>query len=318
MKILTRADAAAWLRSHDGYCILTHRRPDGDTIGSAAALCLGLRAMGKTAHILENPELTEKYRYLHAGMTCTEVYTGATVISVDTAAETMFPLAFVHLRDKVELCIDHHGTNSGYAAEGMVEAEAAACGEIIFDLLNLLKVPVSREIAESIYIAVSTDTGCFRYSNTSARTLRTAAACLEAGIDSYAINMKLFETTRLPRLKLDAYMAQNLELHKEGKIALCRIPLSLEHELELQEDDMENVSNFARNIEGVELAVTFRTDLTGATKLSVRSAPGYDASAVCAALGGGGHKAAAGARVSCDQLEAREKVLDILKELGYL
>lgn len=318
MKNLTRADAAAWLRSHDGYCIVTHRRPDGDTIGSAAALCLGLRAMGKTAHVLENPEITEKYRYLHAGMTCTEAYAGAVVISVDTAAETMFPLAFAHLRDRVELCIDHHGTNSGYAREGLVDADAAACGEIIFELLNLLKVPVSREIAERIYIAVSTDTGCFRYSNTTARTLRTAAACLEAGIDSYAINMKLFETTRLPRLKLDAYMAQNLELHKDGKIALCRIPLSLEHGLELQEDDMENVSNFARNIEGVELAVTFRTDLTGATKLSVRSAPGYDASAVCAALGGGGHKAAAGARVNCDQLEARDKVLEILKELNYL
>jgi len=318
MKQLTRADTAAWLRSHDGYCILTHRRPDGDTIGSAAALCLGLRAMGKTAHILENPELTEKYRYLHTGMTCTEVYTGATVISVDTAAETMFPLSFIHLRDKVELSIDHHGTNSGYANEGLVDADAAACGEIIFDLLNLLKVPVSREIAESIYIAVSTDTGCFRYSNTTARTLRTAAACLEAGIDSYAINMKLFETTRLPRLKLDAYMAQNMEVLKAGRIALVRIPLSLEHELELQEDDMENVSNFARNVEGVELAVTFRTDLTGATKLSVRSAPGYDAAAICAALGGGGHKAAAGARVNCDQLEAREKVLAILEELGYL
>ena len=318
MKNLNRVDTAAWLRRNDSYCILTHRRPDGDTVGSAGALCLGLRAMGKTAHILENPEITDKYRQLHAGMTCTEVYTGATVISVDVAAETMFPTAFAHLKDKVELCIDHHGTNSGYAKEGLVEAEAAACGEIIYDLLNLLKVPLSREMAECIYIAVSTDTGCFRYSNTSARTLRTAAACLETGINSYAINMALFETVRLPRLKLDAYMAQNLELHKDGKIALCRIPLSLEHELELQEDDMENVSNFARNVEGVELAVTFRTDLTGATKLSVRSAPNYDASAICAALGGGGHKAAAGARVNCGQLEAREKVMAALEELGYL
>ena len=318
MKNLTRADTAAWLRANDSYIILTHRRPDGDTIGSAAALCRGLRAMGKTAHILENPEITDKYRYLHAGMTCTQVYTGATVISVDMAAESMFPAVFGHLKDKVALCVDHHGTNSGYAELTLVDAGAAACGEIIYDLLNLLKVPMNREMAESIYIAVSTDTGCFRYSNTTARTLRTAAACLEADIDSYAINMALFETVRLPRLKLDAYMAQNLELHKDGKIALCRIPLSLEHELAVQEDDMENVSNFARNIEGVELAVTFRTDLTGATKLSVRSAPGYDAAAVCAALGGGGHKAAAGARVNCDQLEAREKVLEILKELEYL
>lgn len=318
MKSLTRVEAANWLQKQDSFCILTHRRPDGDTIGSAAALCRGLRAMGKTAHILENPEITEKYRYLHTGMTCTEAYTGATVISVDLAADTMFPQAFEHLKDKVQLAIDHHGTNSGYARVGLVDADAAACGEIISDLLNLLKVPMSKEIAEAIYIAVSTDTGCFRYSNTTAKTLHTAAACLEAGADTYAINMKLFETTRLARLKMNAYMAQNLELFRDGKIALCRIPLEVERECGVEEDDMENVSNFARNVEGVELAVTFRTDLSGATKLSVRSAPGYNAAAICAAMGGGGHVAAAGARLNCPQFEARQRVLEILEEQGYL
>lgn len=318
MKKLTRADTADWLRRNDRFCIITHRRPDGDTIGSAAALCRGLRAMGKTAHILENPEITEKYRFLHKGLTCTECYTGATVISVDVASETMFPQRLEYLKDQVELSIDHHGTNSDYARMGLVDAQAAACGEIICDLLNLLKVPMNQEIAEAIYVAVSTDTGCFRYSNTTAKTLRTAAACLEAGADSYGINMKLFETTRLARLKMNAYMAQNLELYRDGRIALCRIPLEAEYDCGVEEDDMENVSNFARNVEGVELAVTFRTEPAGATKLSVRSAPGYDAAAVCAAMGGGGHVAAAGARLDCSQSEAREKVLEVLKELGYL
>lgn len=318
MKRLTRAEAAAWLRGHDKFCIITHRRPDGDTIGSAAALCRGLRAMGKTAHILENPEITQRYRPLHAGLTCSECYAGATVVSVDTAAETMLPRPFLHLADKVELAIDHHGTNSGYARLGLVDPGSAACGELIFELLDLLQVPMNREIAEAVYIAVSTDTGCFRYSNTTAHTLRTAASCLEAGADTYRINMALFETNRLSRLKLNAYMAQNLELFKGGTIALCRIPLEVEQGFGVQEDDLENVSNFARNVEGVELAVTFRTDLTGATKLSVRSAPGYDAAAVCAAMGGGGHTAAAGARLECGQEEAREKVLEILKEQGYL
>lgn len=315
---LTRAEAAAWLRSNDRYCILTHRRPDGDTLGSAAALCRGLRAMGKTAHILLNPELTDKYRSLHAGLTCTEVYPGATVISVDTAAETMFPAAFEKLTHRVELAIDHHGTNSGYAARTLVDPAAAACGEIIYDLLSLLQVPVSKVIAEALYIAVSTDTGCFRYANTTARTLRVAAECLEAGAEAYPINMELFERVSLARLHLNAYMTENLELYAGGKIALCFIPIELEHRLGLKEDDMESVSGFARNVEGVELAVTFRTELTGDTKLSVRSAPGYDASAVCAAMGGGGHKGAAGARLSCSQAQARQTVLQVLRELGYL
>ena len=318
MKNLTKAETAAWLRSHDRFCILTHRKPDGDTVGSAAALCRGLRAMGKTAHILFNPEITERYRPCHAGLTCTEAYPGATVISVDTASEGMLPGAFSHLKDKVELVIDHHPSNSGYAAAGLVDPDAAACGEIIYDLLNVLKVPLKREMAEDLYIAVSTDTGCFRYSNTTARSFRTAAACVDAGADIYTINKKIFETNRLSRLKLDAYMAQNLELYAGGKVAFCLIPLEVEHNCGVQEDDMEAVSNFARNVEGVEFAVTMRTEFTGATKISVRCAPGYNASEVCAAVGGGGHAAAAGARMDCPQQQAKARFLEILKEKGYL
>ena len=317
-KNLTRSEAAAWLRQNDRFCIVTHRKPDGDTIGTAAALCRGLRAMGKTAHVLENPEITERYRPLLAGLTCTESYSGATVVSVDLAAETMFPGTLGYLKDKVSLSIDHHGTNSGYAAATLVDPDAAACGEIIYDLLNILKVPMSRDIAQALYIAVSTDTGCFRFSNTTAHTLRTAAACLEAGIDAYTINKELFETVSLARLKLNGYMAQHLEVLNEGRVALCLLPLDVEHECGVTEDDMENVSNFARNVEGVKLAVTFRTELSGATKLSVRSAPGWNAAKVCAALGGGGHEAAAGARFDGTQAEARAKILEILKEQGYL
>ena len=318
MKHLTRAETAKWLKEHNNYCILTHRRPDGDTLGSAAALCRGLRAMGKVAHILENPEITDRYRVMHEGLTCTEVYAGATVISVDTAAETMFPTAFDHLKGRVELLIDHHGTNSGYAGEGLVEAETAACGEIIYGLLVELGVALDQNMAEAVYTAVSTDTGCFRYANTTANTLRVAAACYETGMDCYRLNKELFETNRLARLKLNAHLAQNLQMFNNGKIALCMIPREVEYETGVEEDDMENISNFALNVEGVKLAVTFRTDMTGATKISCRSVPGYDSAAVCAALGGGGHTGAAGARVRWDQEKTRERIIEILTEQGYL
>lgn len=106
-----------------------------------------------------------------------------------------------------------------------------------------------------------------------------AAACLEAGAKTYPINKQLFETTRLCRLRLNAYMAQHLELLQGGTLALCLIPLEVERETGVTEDDLEDVSNFARNVEGVQLAVTFRTVECGDTKLSVRSAPGYDAAA---------------------------------------
>ncbi len=318
MKELTRTEAAEFLRSHDNYCILTHRRPDGDTLGSAAALCRGLRTIGKNAYILENPEITDKYRNLHDGLTETMCQADATVVSVDVASEKLLNAEFAALLPRLELLIDHHGSNTYFAPQGIVDAGSAACGELVYDILMELGVEMDKSTAEALYTAITADTGCFRYSNTTAHTLRTAAACLEAGADTYRINKALFETNRMSRLKMEAYLAQHLELHANGTIALALIPLEAEHECGVGEDDMESISNFARNVEGVQLAVTFRTDKTGATKLSVRSAPGYDASKVCAALGGGGHVAAAGARVECGQTEAREKILEILSQQGYL
>ena len=173
-------------------------------------------------------------------------------------------------------------------------------------------------MAEALYVAVSTDTGCFRYANTTARTLRVAAACLEAGAEAYSINRQLFETTRLPRLRLNAYLAEHLELLQAGKIALCLIPREIERETAVTEDDLEDISNFPRNVEGVDLAVTFRTLDDGATKISIRSAPCYDASHVAAALGGGGPRGAAGATLHAGQDAAREQVLQALRNLGIL
>ena len=178
----------------------------------------------------------------------------------------------------MDFILDHHGTNPGFAPEGLIDPSAAACGEIIYSILRALGVCLDRAMAEALYVAVSTDTGCFRYANTTARTLRVAAACLEAGAEAYSINRQLFETTRLPRLRLNAYLAEHLELLQAGKIALCLIPREIERETAVTEDDLEDISNFPRNVEGVDLAVTFRTLDDGATKISIRSAPCYDAS----------------------------------------
>lgn len=318
MKSLSRNETAGFLCSHDNYCILTHRKPDGDTLGSAAALCRGLRAMGKKAAVLKNPEATARYEVYLDGLTCESCADDMTVISVDVAAENMLAPGFETLLPRIALKIDHHGIGQGFAPLGLVDAESAACGEIIYDLLVELGVGLDKPTAEAVYVAVATDTGCFQFSNTTAHTLRTAAACLEAGIDSYEINRIFFETKRLSRLRLEAYMAREMELFGGGIIALCRIPLEVERELGVDEDDTQNLANFIRNIEGVCMAITLRSDKDGFTKLSARSIPGYDVAKVCAELGGGGHAAAAGGRVRCTQEEAREKILSILKEQGYL
>lgn len=318
MKLLTRNETAEFLRGHDNYCILTHRKPDGDTLGSAAALCRGLRAMGKKAAILRNPDATARYDAYLDGLLCEAWADGMTVISVDVAAENMLAPGFEALLPRIELKIDHHGIGSGFAPQGLVDPDSAACGEIIYDLLVELGVELDKPMAKAVYVAVSTDTGCFQYSNTTAHALRTAAACLETGINSYEINRVFFETKRLSRLRLESYMAQNLELFANDTIALCRIPREVEQELGVTEDDTQNLANFVRNIEGIRMGITLRSDKDGSTKLSARSIPGYDVAKVCAELGGGGHAAAAGGRVRMSQQETRDKLLTVLKEQGYL
>ena len=138
MKQLTVSEAAAFLQAHDNYVILTHRRPDGDTVGCAAALCGGLRALGKTAAILENPQFTPKFRPYLEGLTCEALPENACIVAVDIASERIFAYNAAELTERVALLIDHHGRNSAYAAQGLVDAGAAACGEIVLDVLNAL------------------------------------------------------------------------------------------------------------------------------------------------------------------------------------
>ena len=173
---MTIADVAAWLQAHDNYLILTHVRPDGDTLCSAAALCRGLRALGKQAFCLENPGLTPKYSPFVSPYHAPAGFSPDTVLSVDTAAPDMLQSNAGAYAGQIDLAIDHHVSNTRYAQNSCVVPEKAACGEIIFAILSQLGYPLDADCAGLLYIAVSTDTGCFQYSNVNAETFRCAAA----------------------------------------------------------------------------------------------------------------------------------------------
>ena len=274
---------------------------------------MGLRQLGKEAHILENPEITPKYAHLHQGLCKPRVEAGDFVVSVDVASEKMLPDIFMGL--PYDLRIDHHGSATSFTPVELVEPEAAACGEIVYHVLMEMGAELDIPMAEALYTAVSTDTGCFRFANTTADTLRVAAACKAAGADTFAINQALFETNSLARLKVQAYMLQNAIFLQGGKIAVCALPKAVEAECGAGEDDLDNISGFPRSIEGVKLAVTIREEGQGKVKMSVRAVPGCDASALCAKFGGGGHKGAAGASM---QMPMDEAVKAVIAELPIL
>ena len=295
MKSLTRAEAAGFLLSHDNFVILTHRRPDGDTVGSAAALCLGLRQLGKSAWVLENPEITDRFAFLVEGLTKAVPGETDTVVSVDVASPGMLPKCFAQYVDRCALRIDHHGSATSFTQEELVDAGSASCAELVCDVLTILGIQMDKAIATAVYVGASTDTGCFRFANTTAHSFMIAALCAQAGAEVYRLNQDLFETNSLSKLRMHAWMVENMKLFGDGRLAIVAIPRAVEELIGVTDDDMDNISSYPRTVAGVCMAATLRQTKDGETKLSVRAVPGYDAAAVCAVFGGGGHKGAAGA-----------------------
>ena len=308
---MTRNDAAQWLLSHDNFCILTHVRPDGDTLGSASALCVGLRQLGKNAYLLHNDGASPFLDRCQLGLTKQWPDEQDVLITVDVAAKRMLPENWLCLQDRMELRIDHHSSAESFTPNELVDPTAAACGEIIYDLLVAMGCEMTKEIAWRLYIAISTDTGCFRYSNTSANTYRVAAACADTGAELYPITMELFDTTSIPELKLQNWMVDHATFLCGGKAAVCAIPAELEENV--SKEDLEGISGFLRSLEGVMISATIRQTENGC-KMSVRAVPGFDAAAVCKKFGGGGHKGAAGAGLNVSLEEAVKLACEALTE----
>lgn len=315
MKTLTRNETADFLLKNDHYAILTHRRPDGDTIGSSAALCRILRKMGKTSHILRNAEVTDRFSWLHEGLVKEEAAENDTIVTVDVASPGMLPKQFEKYLGRIALRIDHHASATSFTENELVDAGAGACAEIIFDLLEKLWVEMDPDIADAIYVGTSTDTGCFRFANTTAHTFITAAACAAGGARVYQLNQELFETNTLGRLKIQGWIVENMRVFSDGKLALVAIPKSVEDAIGVTEDDMDNISSFPRTISGVCMAATLRETKEGDVKLSVRAIPGFDATVLTAQFGGGGHKGAAGATLKMTLSEATQAVEEAMYDL---
>ena len=315
MKILTRNETAQYLLSHDNFCILSHRRPDGDTIGSSAALCLGLQSLGKKAHVLWNEEVSPRFSWLHEGLTKETLEDGDTIVSVDVASPGMLPKSFAHLLGKIDLRIDHHSSATSFTDFELVDGGSASCAELVWDVLEAAGVVMDRKIAEAVYVGVSTDTGCFRYSNTTAHTFAVAAECAKAGARIYELNQELFETNTLGKLKIQAWIVDHMQMLRNGEMAIVAIPKAVEDEIGVTQDDMDNISSFPRTVAGVCMAATLRETAEGDTKISVRAVPGYDATRITEIFGGGGHKGAAGASIKMPIEEAVKAVEKTMLEL---
>ena len=303
-------DCAALLRENDGFLILTHKKPDGDAVGSAAALCHGLRRLGKTAYLYKNPEIVDAHQEFTAPYYAPPEFAAAYIISVDTASEEMFPVGFA---GAVDLAVDHNGSNTMYAKNTLLFPELSSCGEVVFELLSELRLDVDATEATLLYIAVSTDTGCFCYSNTTPNTLRTAARLIECGADNGALNKKLFRAVSKARIALEGMIYSAIELYMDGRVAVAPLTLQMVERSGAVEDDLDDIAGLAGRIAGVSVSATLREVIGGKTKVSLRTSGDVDANAVCALFGGGGHLKAAGCRVDAGVEGTAQLLLDAMR-----
>ena len=302
-------EAAAFLKARDNYLILIHKRPDGDTTGCAAGLCRALRALGKTAWVLPSPDGTALLMGYLDGLTAPEGYEPDTVVSVDVAALGLLPPNAEPYKNSVDLAIDHHPSQEFFAKETCLEADRAACGEIVWNICKELGV-TGAGVAAPLYVAVSTDCGCFVYANTTPHTHRTAAELMEQGIDYKALNKKHFRTKSRKRMMLEGMLYQRMKFYHDGTVAVAPVTLELLNSIGATSEDTDDITAFAGQIEGVLHSVTIREHEGGEFRISVRTrADLLNATKVCARLGGGGHRAASGCTFKGTAEEAEQAIL---------
>ena len=310
---MTRNECAAFVRQNDNFCIWTHADPDGDALGSAAGLCLGLRALGKTAYVLENSQTPDDLQFLCQDLTVAVPQENATLVTVDVASPRIFMKNESFDPAQIALRIDHHGRSTSYAPLELVEPELASCADLVYEILLELGVELTQEMAIALYTGVSTDTGCFKFANTNAHAFQVAAACAATGANLQPINQAMFDTVSLGKLRLQGWVTEHTKFYADGAVAICVMPAGLAKMLGAQESELSGLSGFVRSIAGVKLAATVQEQETE-NKISVRAVPGYDASAICEKFGGGGHKGAGGASSTISPEETADKLVEAMLE----
>lgn len=302
--------------------IIYHIRSDADAVGSAFALKELLRVMGIPSYCACSDEIPERLQFLADGLQGSVLLDDSLgldcerVISVDSASPAQLGAIFERLHKNIDIMIDHHGRGTPYA-DNYIDSEACATGEIIYEIAKMLRaageieeIPV--RVLNCVYAAMSSDTGGFRFSNTTPKSLRIAAELVEAGIDTAEINRLIFDSKSLKQVRAEGEAIKRLKFFGDGEIACTSLPYSVKKELELSDEHLGTLIDIPRSVFGVEIAFAIKQENDGGEfRVSMRSATDFDVSIVCAAFGGGGHKRAAGCTVVANSIEdAQKKILD--------
>ncbi|MFR7854800.1 MAG: DHH family phosphoesterase [Acutalibacteraceae bacterium] len=310
--MISASAAASFLERSDKFVILTHASPDGDTLGSAYALADALCALNKRVFVVCPDKIPEKFGYLIKEY---EAFEPETVVAVDIADEKLLGSLYDRYSGRAALCIDHHSSNTKYAEMLYLEADAAAACECIYNVINELGTKITPYMASCLYTGIATDTGCFKFSNTTPRSHRYAAELIEKGADYGEINRVMFEVKSRGRIAMERKVLENIEFYYGGRCAVITVTRDMIKETGCPLGDLDGVTAMSRQIEGVQIGVTIKEKPDGKYKVSLRTFEPYNAADICAVFGGGGHIRAAGCEFSCDIESAKRQLLSAIGEV---
>lgn len=306
-------------RAHTTFALMSHLRPDGDAIGSQLALGHALEAIGKTVHYWNQDGLPDSMKFLPGSEKIQTPPAQPTPIDVAIALDTATKIRlgesclYAASLAPIWLNIDHHISNPLYADFNYVDATSPATGQIIFDLIKACDLPLPPATRDAIYVAVSTDTGSFQYSSTTAHTYRMAAELIDAGLNVGRINSLTYDNHPFRRISLLRTLLNTLELHAQQRIACWEMTHATRTELDLHPDDSEGLIDMIRAIQGVQVAAFFEELPDGKIRVSLRSKDAtLNVCNVALSFGGGGHALAAGIRMTGPLAHAKTQILQAL------
>jgi len=308
-------EAAAFLRERDGFLVFTHANPDGDTLGSAAALVRVLRYMGKKANAFCPDTIPEKLTFMGTD----ELFISELPARIETAvcvdiASLQRLGAYADFTEKriFDLAIDHHRTNTLPCELRLLKPRYVACGEAVYELIKHMGAEIDKQTAIALYTAICSDSGGFKYASTRAETYEYAAELIRKGVDFAKINRILFEQKTLAQLSLERAAYKTLEFHCGGKLAIVAIDKETAERCKAEESDFDTLNQIARQTAGVEVSAMLRPR-GNETKVSMRSNEYFDVSDFAKRHGGGGHRHAAGYNFRGNVSEAAKALIEEMK-----
>jgi bifunctional oligoribonuclease and PAP phosphatase NrnA len=296
------------------FLLTSHARPDGDSIGSQLAMAFALQALGKQVRIVNADPAPEHYQEF-PGMDRIEI-SAATSADVDAVivmeCSDLTRTGVAGLEDQFLINIDHHAGNRMYGAINWHDESAAACGEMVFDVIRELGVPLTLEIATHIYLAILTDTGSFHHSNITPRTFDICRQTVEAGVNPATMARRVFDSNSFGKLKLIGALLDSMELVDHGRLAVLYMDDAMLHACNCTNNDTEGLINLPLTAREIQAVVFFKVGPQAEVRVSMRSKYDVDVRQVAAAFGGGGHKNAAGFTIAGSLDEVRPRIVDPL------